>query len=167
MTPANREGIISYFQQDPTLRDTWVRCIPLHAQPPFSAVAEGIITRLQAKEVLLSTDGRYRRPQDIVVMPKGFRTQREEPVIPPQQLPSVHYLADPYNFSGNRQAFTRLGVKPMSEQNILDGLTNMDQADVIRSQDDKWHTSVCWFLNNMPRPMRNTIDSSSIYTCCL
>ena len=176
MTPSSREGIVSdsqwnitlfegivtafvhavdYFQQDPILRDTWVRYIPLNAQLPFSAVFEGIITRLQAKEILLSTDGCYQLPQNVVVMPKGFRTQCDEPVIPAQYLPSIHYLADSYDFSANRQVLTKLGVKPMSDQNILDGLTKMDRADAFRSQDDKWHTLVCWFPNNMPQSMKN------------
>lgn len=156
------EGVITsfvnamiHFQQDPSLRDTWMRYVPLHARSPFSTVAEGIITRLQAEEILLSADGRYRQPRCIVAMPKGFRTHRDEPVIPSQFLPSIHYLADSYDFSRDRQVLMKLGVKPMSDQNILDGLTNMDRADVIKVQDDRWHSIVCSCLSGMPRSMRD------------
>ncbi|KAH9928331.1 uncharacterized protein B0H18DRAFT_1118012 [Fomitopsis serialis] len=153
LTPASREGIVidskwnlslfdgvtetflhavEQFQQDPVLRYSWMRFIPIHAQSAFSAVAEGMIARLQTREVLLSVDGRYRRPEDVVTIPKGLRINRTEPLIPPQYLLS-------------------LGVKALSDQHFLDGLTAMDRANVIGAQTEQWHNIVCAHLSDMPR----------------
>ncbi|TFY59494.1 hypothetical protein EVJ58_g5749 [Rhodofomes roseus] len=169
LTPSNREGIVmdskwnlallegivdvflhavEQFQHDPVLRDSWVRFIPIHAQPPFSAVADKIVTRLQAREVLLSVDGRYRRPTDIVTVPKGFRISRTEPLIPQQYIPSVYYISHSYDASRDREYLAKLGVKPLSDQNFFDGLVAMDRANVIGVQSEQWHNLVCAHLSS-------------------
>ena len=172
LTPSSREGIISdskwnlmlfdgivdvflgaveQFQQDPILRFSWVRYIPIHAQPPFATVSERIIAKLQVRKVLFSYDDNRRRPQDVVILPKSFRVNHTEPLIPPEHLPGVQYLSDSYDLSRDRVHLVKLGVKPLSEQNILDGLMLMDRTDAICTQGDQWHETVCAHLNSVPR----------------
>lgn len=142
---------VEHFQQDPTLRFYWVRYIPIHAQPPFAAVAENIIAKLQIREVLFSSDECRRQPRDVVALPKSLRVNHNEPLIPPEHLPGVHYLSDSYDASRDRIYLAKLGVKPLSEQNVLDGLVLMDRADAIRTRGDQWHEKVCAHLDAVPQ----------------
>lgn len=142
---------VEEFQQDPVLWSTWVRFIPIHAQPPFANIAEKIVATLRTREVLYSSDGCLRRPRDVFTIPKSLRVNRTEPLIPPQHLPGIHYLLDLYDVSRDRTYLTKLGVKPLSEQHVLDGLAHMDCADAISAQGDQWHETACAYLHAVPQ----------------
>ncbi|KZT00825.1 uncharacterized protein LAESUDRAFT_687552 [Laetiporus sulphureus 93-53] len=137
---------VQRFQEHPILKDVWIRFIPMQIKDPFCKVADRIITLLKHRNVLRASDGTLSQPVSLLIPPRQFRDDENEPLIPSQYLPKgLRYLSDSYDVHGDSAFFSTLGVRTMSDQDFLNGLKRMGTA--IGSQSDRWQETVCRCLN--------------------
>jgi hypothetical protein len=142
------------FLDHPMLRNVWFRYLPESiADRFFCYVEHKIISELQNMQILRSTDGTYTHPSRLLFRPASFCDDSGEPLIPETYLfQGKLYLSPDYNAHRDEKILRRLGVREMTDNDFLAGLSTMDQVHVFGAQSDAWHDAVAMVLLRYPRP---------------
>ncbi|KAH8981074.1 hypothetical protein EDB92DRAFT_1805391 [Lactarius akahatsu] len=144
---------VNRFADHPTLRNLWFRYLPEAISDGFFCYVEHkLMTELQHRPILRSSNGTYVRASQLFVLPMSFRDDFDAPLIPEAHLPrGMYYLSSDYDAYGrDGLILRRLGVREMTDDDFLVGLTKMDQANLFGSQSAAWHESVATCLLRLP-----------------
>jgi hypothetical protein len=144
---------VERFADHRTLRNVWFRYLPNSISDSFFCYVEyKLMTELQQRPILRSSDGTYVLASQLI-LPKSFRDGFDEPLIPEELLPrDLCYLSSDYDTDNDWSLLHRLGVREMTDDDFLEGLTAMDQADLFSAQSAKWHDCLATCLLRLPRP---------------
>jgi hypothetical protein len=136
---------IERFAKHPTLRDVWFRYLPKSISDSFFCYVEHqLVSELQHRPTLRSSDGIYAPASQLIILPESFCDDVGTPLIPEARLPrGFYYLSSEYS-AHDRDGFIfrRLGVREMKDDDFLEGLKNMDRAGLFGSKSASWHESV-------------------------
>jgi hypothetical protein len=136
---------VERFVDHPTLRNVWFRYLPESISDSFFCYVEHkLMTELQCRPILRSSDGTYDRPSQFIILTPPFRDDVGAPLIPEEHLPrGLRYLSPDYT-AYDRDGFIlrHLGVREMTDDDFLEGLQTMDQADLFGSKSAAWHESI-------------------------
>ena len=145
---------VERFADHPTLRNVWFRYLPDSISDSFFAYVEHkLMTELQPRPILRSSDGTNVRASQLLILPASFRDDFDAPLIPEAHLPrGMYYLSSDYDAHYDGPILRRLGVREMTDDDLLVGLTKMDQANLLGEQSAEWHESVATFILRLPRP---------------
>jgi hypothetical protein len=147
---------VERFVDHPTLRNVWFRYLPESISDSFFCYAEHkLMTELQRRPILRSSDGTYDRPSQFIILTPPFRDDVGAPLIPEEHLPrGLRYLSPDYN-AHDRDGFIlrHLGVREMTDDDFLEGLQTMDQADQFGSKSAAWHESIATCILRLLGPI--------------
>ena len=150
---------VTKFSMRPSLKFTWFRYLPQNIHDSFlGPVENAIISKLSSLPILCSADGIYRPPHKFIIA-GSFCDADGEPFIPEAYLPGkLYYLSHPYDLDTDGAHFERLGVKPMSNEHFVGGLTKMRLQMPLQST--IWHEAVCQKLYEIPNTRTGRRDFS-------
>jgi hypothetical protein len=157
---ALRHGIIDAFllaverfADHPTLRNVWFRYLPESISDSFFCYVEHMLmSELKRRPILCSADGTYDRASQFIILTPPFRDDVGAPLIPEEHLPrGLRYLSPDYEADRDGIILRRLGVREMTDDDFLEGLKIMDQADLFGSKSATWHESVATCIMRLPR----------------
>ena len=144
---------VERFADHPTLRNVWFRYLPESISDSFFCYVEHkLMTELQCRSLLRTTNGVYARASQLIIIPASFRDGVGAPLIPEAHLPrGFYYLSSDYN-AYDRDGFIlrRLGVREMTDDDFLRGLTKMDHANLFSAQSAAWHEAVASCILHLP-----------------
>ena len=151
---------VERFAKHPTLCDVWFRYLPRSITDSFFChVEHKLMSELQHRPILRSSDGRYAPASRFIILPASFCDDVGAPLIPEAHLPrGSYYLSsdyDPHDRDGF--IFRRLGVREMKDDDFLEGLKNMDQAYLFDSKSASWHESVATCILRLRTPFESGI----------
>ncbi|TCD66329.1 hypothetical protein EIP91_001478 [Steccherinum ochraceum] len=134
---------IEEFKSRPSLQFEWFRFIPDGVSDSFMRpVQDALIEQLQSQPVILCDDGEYRAPAEVIMEP--YSDDDDVPLIPPNFLSGRHYLSTQYDLTVHQSTLETLGVKSMTEEDLLKGLAEMYyDTSFLESRTEAWHESVC------------------------
>ncbi|KAH9955853.1 hypothetical protein BC827DRAFT_1235201 [Russula dissimulans] len=152
------------FENDPVLRNLWFRYLPDSISDSFFCyVKDKLLTELERRAILRSSDDTYHRASQLFFIPSHFLDELGAPLVPEAYLPrSQRYLSPNYDVpldGQDRQILLRLGVREMTGDDFLAGLAIMDKEDMFGSQTTVWHDMVAMCLSRLPRPPYGTIHA--------
>jgi hypothetical protein len=165
---------VERFVDHPTLRNVWFRYLPQSISDSFFCYVErNLMSELQRRKILRSSDGTYARASQLIILPAAYRDDVGAPVIPESHLPpGFFYLSSDYSVH-DRDGYIlrRLGVREMTDDDFLAGLTKMDQANLFGAQSAAWHESVATCITRLPRTpfgrgVRPEVNSLRILPLC-
>jgi hypothetical protein len=135
---------VERFADHPTLRNVWFRYLPESISDSFFCYVEyKLMTELQLRPILRSSDGTYDRASQFIILTPPFRDEVGAPLIPEEYLPrGLHYLSPDYNADWDGFILRRLGVREMTDDDFLEGFKSMDRADLFGSKSAAWHESI-------------------------
>ncbi|KAI9443898.1 hypothetical protein H4582DRAFT_2071449 [Lactarius indigo] len=153
---------VNRFADHPTLRNVWFRYLPESISDSFFCYVEHkLMTELQHRPILRSSNGTYFRASQLIVLPMSFRDDFDAPLIPEAHLPrGMYYLSSDYDAHGrDGLILRRLGVREMTDDDFLTGLIKMDQANLFGAQSAAWHESVATCILRLPHPIGRGVRS--------
>ena len=136
---------VERFADHPTLRNVWFRYLPKSISDSFFCYVEHkIISELQRRPILRSSDETLFRASQLIFLPASFRDDVGAPLISEEHLPrGLHYLSEEYDTRDRDGLILRhLGVRELTDDDFLEGLRNMDQAGLFGSKSAAWHESI-------------------------
>ena len=143
---------VEKFKQLDSLRDSWVRYIPINTRGPFRRVEEGIVRALKSRYVLRDMiQEQYQLPPCLVTIPNEFRFRGldRHPLVNATFLPkSIQYLSSSYDVPRDWKYLSKLGVQEMSEEQFLAGLRCMDLQGQFPRCSEEWWEQVCQWLHS-------------------
>ncbi|KAI9442847.1 hypothetical protein BJY52DRAFT_1317492, partial [Lactarius psammicola] len=145
---------VDRFADHRTLRNVWFRYLPESISDSFFCYVEHkLMTELQHRPILRSSDGTQVRASQLLILPVSFRDDSNAPLIPEAHLPrGLCYLSSDYDAHGRDELILRrLGVREMTNDDFLAGLSKMDGVDLFGAQSAEWHDSVAACLLRLPR----------------
>ncbi|KAI9442850.1 hypothetical protein BJY52DRAFT_1317510 [Lactarius psammicola] len=145
---------VDRFADHRTLRNVWFRYLPESISDSFFCYVEHkLMTELQHRPILRSSDGTQVRASQLLILPVSFRDDSNAPLIPEAHLPrGLCYLSSDYDAHGRDEfILRRLGVREMTDDDFLAGLSKMDGVDLFGAQSAEWHDSVAACLLRLPR----------------
>lgn len=146
---------VERFVDHLTLRNVWFRYLPESISDSFFCYVEHkLMTELQHRPILRSSNGTYVRASQLLILPASLRDDFDVPLIPEAHLPrGLYYLSSDYDaHNQDGRILRRLGVREMTDDDFLVGLTKMDQANLFGAQSAAWHDLVATCLLRLPRP---------------
>ncbi|KAF8267008.1 hypothetical protein EI94DRAFT_1731509 [Lactarius quietus] len=145
---------VERFKDYPTLRNVWFRYLPESIPDSFFGYVEHkLMLDLQNRSILRSSDGTHVRACQLIILPHVFRDDAGAPLIPEAHLTrGFFYLSSDYNaYDKDGLILRRLGVREMTDDDFLLGLTKMDHANLFGAQSTEWHESVAHCILRLPR----------------
>ena len=110
------------------------------------------MSEIQRRSILRSSLGTCARASQLIIVPAAYRDDVGAPLIPEAHLPSdFFYLSSDYNHDRDGFILRRLGVREMTDDDFLAGLTKLDQANLFGAQSAAWHESVATCIMRLPR----------------
>jgi hypothetical protein len=145
---------VERFVDHPTLRNVWFRYLPESISDSFFCYVEHhLMSELQRRKILRSSLGTCARASQLIILPAAYRDDVGAPLIPESHLPpGFFYLSSDYSVH-DRDGYIlrRLGVREMTDDDFLAGLTKMDKANLFGAQSAAWHESVATCITRLPR----------------
>ena len=161
---------VERFADHPTLRNVWFRYLPESISDSFFCYVEHeLMSELQDRSILRSSNGSPARASQLIILPAKFRDDFGAPLIPESYLPDGFYYMSPDYDTHDRDGtiLRRLGVREMTDGDFLEGLTNMDQAGLFSSKSAAWHESVATCILRLPgRGVRPEVSMLYILPLC-
>ena len=155
---------VERFADHSTLRNVWFRYLPISIPDNFFAYVEHkLMVELQPRPILRSSnDARVCASQLIILIPP-FRDDSNEPLIPEAYLPrGLRYLSSDYDAQRDGHLLRSLGVRDMTDDDFLEGMTKMNLANLFGSQSDAWHDSVATCLLRLTLPSLGGINRTEV-----
>ena len=157
--------------EHPTLRNVWFRYLPQSITDSFFLdVERKLMSELQSRPILRSSDGTPVLPSQLIIPTKLFRDSAGELLIPEAHLPcGFYYLSLDYD-SLDWPILCLLGLREMTDDDFLEGLQKMDQAGLFGLKSAAWHESVAACILGTRvldgRPVRSEVNKLSILPLC-
>jgi hypothetical protein len=151
---------VERFADHPTLRNVWFRYLPESITDRFFCdVEHKLISELQRRSILRSSDGTSACATQLIILTKLFEDDVAAPLIPEAHLPSgFRYLSsDYYAHQLDGPILRRLGVRDMTDGDFFEGLKKMDQAGLFGSKSAAWHESVATCILRLHTPSGSDI----------